>query len=182
LECRRRGHTRRGGVESASGNGTTSCATATRAAHAPSNGTIRTTGDRCSELQDRSDCNRRVIWRYCDCHGAQGSNAKSSGVAGRTACAIGDDYREQRMIVGSRRGRCRISRRSRATNCTSVLSPLVTQRGRARHGHSESRRLSYRNIRAGRLGCNGRGHGRAIPFWSDCARHTCASRMEQASQ
>jgi hypothetical protein len=52
------------------------------------------------------------------------------------------------MIVGSCRGRCRVGRRSRATNYGAVLLPLIAEWGCARRGYEKSRRLPDRHILA----------------------------------
>jgi hypothetical protein len=68
------------------------------------------------------------------------------------------------MIVRRCRGRCRVGRRSRATNCSSVPLPLIAEWGCARRCDEKSRRLSDRHTLADGLRRDGRGRSCATVF------------------
>ena len=102
-------------------------------------------------------------------------NVKCASSAGRAARDVGNHYREIRTIVGSRRGRSGIRRRSRAADGGAVLAPLVAERGRACGGYVESRRFTHHSIRADRLRRDRWSHhGR------DALRHADATRNNQS--
>jgi hypothetical protein len=143
-------------------NGTTRCAVASRATEAPRYRSARGASHRRRELLGCPYRYRRAGWGHHDRRPRGGGNVQSGSVAGRAARAVAYHYCEQRAIVGRRRRWSRIRRRSRAADRSSVFPPLVAERGRARYGYREIRRLPYRNICTDRLRTDRRRPGRAI--------------------
>jgi hypothetical protein len=131
----------------------------------------------------RSSGNRRGFWGHRDRKPSRACNVKSGRTAGRAARAIANDHREERPIVGSCGGWRRVGQGSPATDRGVVFLPLVAERGCARRGYEESRRLPNRNIRADRLRRDGRGRWRGMAFGIAArARHSRASRKDEPSR
>jgi hypothetical protein len=123
-------------------------------------------------------------------------NVKSTGVAGGTACVIGNHHGEQRTIIGTSSGRSGVRGRSRAIDYRSVLQPLVAERIGARRCYRESRCLPDYDILAHRLRRDRRGlrivtiiGSRACQTRADCKRegthqnnpkHCQATKITQA--
>jgi hypothetical protein len=124
-------------------------------------------------------------WRGDRWSHTHGMNAEHASRAGHAARAVANDYGEERTVVRSRRRRCRVGRRSRATDSRRVPLPMVAERGCARCGHRESRRLPNCDIhadwrRGDRWSPYCRRAGR-IAFGSAGVRYACAPRKEEPS-